>query len=69
MTYYLGAHMEYKSTLNEILPGFEVVIIKYDTCSKGKHPQTVEVIEQSYDTVEVLELEAGKVSVIRKYSE
>jgi hypothetical protein len=47
----------------------EVVIIKYDTYSKGKHPQTGEVIEQSYDTVEVLELEAGKVSVIRKYSE
>jgi hypothetical protein len=69
MTYYLGAHMEYKSSLNEILPGFEVVIIKYDTYAKGKHPQTGEVIEQSYDTVEVLELEAGKVSVIRKYSE
>ena len=69
MTYYLGAHMEYKSTLNEILPGFEVVVIKYDTYSKGKHPQTGEVIEQSHDTVEVLELEAGKVSVIRKYSE
>ena len=69
MTYYLGAHMEYKSSLNEILPGFEVVVIKYDTYSKGKHPQTGEVIEQSYDTVEVLELEADKVSVIRKYSE
>ncbi len=69
MTYYLGAHMEYKSSLNEILPGFEVVVIKYDTHSKGKHPQTGEVIEQSYDTVEVLELEADKVSVIRKYSE
>jgi hypothetical protein len=47
----------------------DAVIIKYDTYAKGKHPQTAEVIEQSYDTVEVLELEAGKVSVIRKYSE
>lgn len=69
MTYYLGAHDEYSSSLSEVVPGFNVVVIKYDTHSKGTHPQTGEVIEQSYETVEVLELEDGKVSVIRKYSE
>ena len=69
MTYYMGAHMEYKSRLTATLPGFNVVVIKYDTYAKGKHPQTGEVIEQSYETVEVLELENGKVAVIRKYSE
>jgi len=69
MTYYMGAHMEYKSKLTTIISGFNVVVIKYDTYAKGKHPQTGEVIEQSYDTVEVLELENGKVTVIRKYSE
>jgi len=69
MTHYLGAHMEYKSRLMEIMPGFNMVVIKYDTYAKGKHPQTGEVVEQSYETVEVLELENGKVSVIRKYSE
>lgn len=69
MTYYLGAHMEYHSELTEVLRGFNVVVIKYDTYVKAKHPQTGEIIELSYDTVEVLELENGKVSVIRKYSE
>ena len=69
MMFYLGVHMEYKSSLNDILPGFQVVVINYDTYAKGKHPQSGEIIEQSYNTVEVLELENGKVSVIRKYSE
>ena len=69
MTYYLGAHTEYRSNLDEVLVGFDVVVIKYNTYVKATHPQTGEVIEQSHDTVEVLELENGRVSVIRKYSE
>jgi len=69
MTYYLGAHTEYRSSLDEVLTGFDVVVIKYNTYVKATHPQTGEIIEQSYDTVEVLELENGKVSVIRKYSD
>lgn len=69
MTYYMGVHTEYDSKLTKVISGFNVVIIKYYTHVKGKHPQTGEIIEQSYDTVEVLELENGKVSVIRKYSE
>jgi len=69
MTYYKGAHMEYRSKLTKIISGFNVVVIKYATHAKGKHPQTGEIIEQSYNTVEVLELENGRVSVIRKYSE
>ena len=69
MTYYLGAHTEYRSSQNEVVVGFDVVVIKYNTYVKATHPQTGEVIEQSYDTVEVLELENDKVSVIRKYSE
>jgi len=69
MTYYLGAHTEYRSGLDEVLVGFDVVVIKYNTYVKATHPQTGEVIERSHDMVEVLELEDGKVSVIRKYSE
>lgn len=68
MTYYLGSHMEYRSTLTGQLLGFNVVVIKYETYVKGKHPQTGDMIEKSSETVEVLELENGKVSVIRKYS-
>ena len=33
------------------------------------HDNTGKVVEFSYDTVEVLEIENGKVSVVRKYSE
>lgn len=69
MAYYLGAHTEYSAKLNEIIPAYNVVVIKYLTQSSGIHPQTKEVINQSYDTMEVLEIEDGKVSVIRKYSE
>jgi ketosteroid isomerase-like protein len=69
MLYYLNAHAEYKSKLKNVVIGFNVVVIEYSTYSKGKHPQTGEWIEQTYNTVEVLELEDGKVAVIRKYSE
>jgi hypothetical protein len=69
MSYYLGAHTEYKSTLISLLTGYDVIIIKYETHSKGIHPQTKEELESKYKTIEVLELENNKVSVIRKYSE
>jgi hypothetical protein len=69
MLYYLGGHTEYLATLRSITTGHNVIIIKYDTVSKGVHPQTNEEVNFSYDTTEVLEIENGKVSVIRKYSE
>ena len=67
--YYLGGHIEHSASLISITEGFNVVIIKYDTVSKGVHPQTQKEVSFSYDTTEVLEIENGKVSVIRKYSE
>ena len=69
MSYYLGAHTEYSGKLISNTIGHDVVVIKYETSSKGIHPQTNEVISQNYLTLEVLEIENGKVSVIRKYSE
>ena len=69
MNYYLGAHTEYSGKLISHSDGYDVVVIKYETSSKGIHPQTKEVIAQNYLTLEVLEIENGKVSVIRKYSE
>jgi hypothetical protein len=69
MSYYLGAHTEYSSKLISTITGFDVIIIKYETHSKGIHPQTKQEIESNHVTVEVLELENNKVSVIRKYSE
>ena len=69
MSYYLGGHTEYVGRLVSHTDGHGVVVIKYETSSKGIHPQTKQVIEQNYLTLEVLEIENGKVSVIRKYSE
>jgi len=69
MSYYLGGHTEYVGKLVSHTDGHGVVVIKYETSSKGIHPQTKQVIEQNYLTLEVLEIENGKVSVIRKYSE
>ena len=69
MNYYLGAHTEYKANLLSYLGGHNIVIIKYESFSKGIHPQTKQILEQYHITVEVLEIENGKVSVIRKYNE
>lgn len=69
MLFYLDAHDKYASTLLSSEVGFNVVLIKYFTSSEGVHPQSKERIIQQFDTVEVLELEHGKVATIRKYSE
>lgn len=69
MTYYLATHTDYSATLDSMTIGDNVIVLQYTTNSKGIHPQTNEIISQSYQTTEVLEIEAGKVSVIRKYSE
>lgn len=69
MNHYLGAHTEYTGTLINFTLGYGVVVLQYDTLAKGIHPQTKEIVIQKYRTLEVLEIEKGKVSVIRKYSE
>jgi hypothetical protein len=69
MTYYLGGHTEYSGKLISHSDGYGVVVIKYESSSKGIHPQTKQVVIQNNSTLELLEIENGKVSVIRKYSE
>jgi len=69
MTYYLGAHTEYEGKLKHITTGHNVIVIQYITKSKGIHPQTKQKVRSTHETTEVLEVEDGKVSVIRKYSE
>ncbi|MCF6301166.1 MAG: nuclear transport factor 2 family protein [Proteobacteria bacterium] len=68
MTYYLGAHTEYKVKLLNSSFGFNVIVLEYEIFSKGKRPNG-ELVEQKYTRLEVLEIEDGKVSVIRIYSE
>jgi len=69
MGYYLGGHTDYLGKLISYTDGHNVVVLKYETSSKGLHPQTKQVVVQNYFTIEVLEIENGKISVIRKYSE
>lgn len=69
MNYYLGAHAEYKAKFINKIMGHNVLIINYETISKGIHPQTKQALEQNHITLEVLEIENRKVSVNRKYSE
>ena len=69
MNYYLGVHTEYEGKLVSDMTGDNVIVIKYETSVKGIHPQTEQTIVDNYLTLEVLEIENGKVSVIRKYSE
>ena len=69
MKFYLGAHTRFKADLISVSAGHNVVVLKYSTESEGVRPQTGELITQEYDTIEVLELEDSRVSVIRKYSE
>ena len=69
MLYYLGAHVSYTAQLNHIIPAHNAIAISYTTTSKGIHPQTKELIELEYQTLEMLEIEDAKVAVIRKYEE
>ena len=69
MLFYLRGHTEHSATLISITTGYNVIVIKYETVSKGVHPETKQVVKSSYETIEVLEVEADKVSIIRKYSE
>ncbi len=68
MTHYLGAHTEYKVKLLDSYSSPNVITLNYKTLSKAKRPNG-ELVELNYTRLEVLEIEDGKVSVIRIYSE
>ena len=70
MTFYLGAHSEYNSELLNIFAfNDSAVAIRYTSNAKGIHPQNNQALEYSNVMMEVLEIENGKVAVIRKYHE
>ena len=68
MTYYLGVHTEYKSELIDYQYGYNAVSIKHKFSAKGKRADGSE-FSYSKIALDVLELENGKVSVMRRYSE
>jgi ketosteroid isomerase-like protein len=70
MTYYLASHTEYNATLLDVFVfNHSAIAIRYKNYAKGIHPQSKQAIEYSQVMMEVLEMENGKVAVIRKYHE
>jgi hypothetical protein len=68
MNYYLGIHTEYKAQLTNSAHGHNVIMIEFSTQAKGIHPDNGEGIVINNSAFEVLEIEKGKISVIRHYS-
>jgi len=69
MNYYLAAHTEYSAKLVSITTGHDVIILQYDTYAKATHPDNKRTVVIDQRMTEILEIEQGKVSVIRKYSQ
>lgn len=70
MTFYLGAHTQYKAQLlNVFVFNDSAIAIRYSNSAEGIHPQNKQAISYSQTMMEVLEMENGKVAVIRKYHE
>jgi len=70
MTFYLAAHTEYQAELLNLFTfNQSAIAIRYRHHAKGIHPQNKQPIEYTTVMMEVLEIENGKVAVIRKYHE
>lgn len=68
MSHYLGIHTEYDAEIIDYQYGFNAVSIKHKYSAKGKRTDGTD-FSYSKVALDVLELENGKVSVIRRYSE
>jgi ketosteroid isomerase-like protein len=69
MTYYLGIHTEHQAKLINSSFAHNVITIKFKTQAKGIHPDNGQEIIIDNTVFEVLEIENGKISVIRHYSD
>lgn len=70
MTFYLGAHTDYSAQLLNVFTfNNSAIAIRYTNTAKGIHPQSKQAIAYTRVMMEVLEIEDGKVAVIRKYHE
>jgi hypothetical protein len=67
MTYYLGKHIEYHAKLIALTYGLNAVVIQFEVSLKAKRGPDQPIVSMTYNSLELLELENGKVSVIRKY--
>ena len=68
MTRYLGVHTEYNAKIIEYIVGYNSVALKHTFVAKGLRSDGSE-FSYSKEVLDVLELENGKVSVIRRYGQ
>jgi hypothetical protein len=70
MLFYLGAHTEYNAKLLDVfIFNNSAIAIRYKNTAKGIHPESKQPLAYTQTMMEVLEMEGGKVAVIRKYHE
>ncbi|MCW8108016.1 nuclear transport factor 2 family protein [Alteromonas ponticola] len=68
LLHYLGSTTSYQATLEKVMVGHNVIVIQYHTVVTGVHPDTQQATSLDYRSVDVLELDEGRVAVIRHYS-
>ncbi|WP_346836561.1 nuclear transport factor 2 family protein [Microbulbifer sp. SAOS-129_SWC] len=68
MTHYLGGNSSFEAKLESITTGKDVIVLKYKQRFAGYHQQLKKEVGFASDVIEVLEIENGKVSVIRTYA-
>ncbi|MCW8864046.1 MAG: nuclear transport factor 2 family protein [Colwellia sp.] len=66
MSRYLGVHTDYEAKIIDYIVGYNSVAIKHTFSAKGLRSDGSE-FSYSKEVLDVLELENGKVSVIRRY--
>jgi len=70
MLFYLGAHTEYSAELLDVFVfNNSAIAIRYKNSAKGIHPESKKPLAYTQTMMEVLEMENGKVAIIRKYHE
>jgi hypothetical protein len=70
MLFYLGAHTEYNAELLDVfIFNNSAIAIRYKNSAKGIHPESKQPQAYTQTMMEVLEMENGKVAIIRKYHE
>jgi len=67
MTRYLGVHIEYHAKLIALTYGLNAVAIQFEVSKKAIRDPDQPIVSITYNSLELLEIENGKVSVIRKY--
>jgi hypothetical protein len=68
MIHYLGKHDEYRAKLVGIIYGLDAVAIQFEVSVSARRGPDQPITSATFNSLEVLEIENGKVSVIRKYN-